>query len=375
MYMNGFWVTYHTDTLIGLTRKYAVEFLKLGEKGDTLEHFTTHPNVLYDRKMTKVATANPNTKRYLDRDVFTYVAGLPPEKQDISNVQRIDSMLEYKLYSVHAGDSIRTSAYTLHIDSVMLGTQNKDYEAQENDLVVSANITVRPNTSIQSKNITDTIPGAKKIMPKKEMGPHHLHPTLFVRKGLLYGLNDQVNDYNLRVRLTPSAIDSLLPLDDQLPYEPLVIRQGGTIHWKDLVITMKGIDKNVNHPNYKSAQGDIAIQGIFEVTGHNGMSRTARPLYFIRDGRALNMKDYLPDMAFHIRIESIDPVKEEFHLYVAKSMADPKLAIEVTDKAPRNDYIVLEAILFPGINLFWAGSLIMLFGIFLGLYKRVRKSL
>jgi hypothetical protein len=33
----------------------------------------------------------------------------------------------------------------------------------------------------------------------------------------------------------------------------------------------------------------------------------------------------VPDLSFHIRIETIDPQKEEFHVYVAKSMDDPAL--------------------------------------------------
>jgi cytochrome c-type biogenesis protein CcmF len=372
MYMNGFWVTYHTDTLVGLTRLYTVEFLKLGEKGDTLEHFTTHPDILYDRKMTKVATANPNTKRYLDRDVFTYVAGLPPEKQDVANVERIDSALDYKTYFVQPGDSIQTDQYMVRVDSVLLGTKHPGYEAQENDLVVSADIAVHPKADGKIGS-SDTMSVQQKNTAVINKGTQFIHPTLFVRKGLLYGLSDQVNDYNLRVRLKASAIDSLLPLDENLRYEPLVITQGGSIHWKDLLITMKGIDKKIDHPNYTAQEGDIAIQGVFEVTGKDGIVHSARPLYFIRDGQGLNMKAYIPDLALHLRIESIDPKKEEFHLYVAKSMEHPKVAIEVAEKAPRNDYIVLEAILFPGINLFWAGSLIMLFGIFLGLYKRIRQ--
>ncbi len=374
MYMNGFWVTYHTDTLVGLTRKYTVEFLKLGDKGDTLEHFTTHPNILYDRKMTKVATANPNTKRYLDRDVFTYVAGLPPEKQDIANVQKVDSMLDYTTYYIRPGDSLQISDYTLHLDSIMLGTRHEGYEAQENDLVISANLTVHPSKPMTKEDPMDSLPGRGKMITTRNKISQVVHPTLFVRKGLLYGLSDQVNDYNLRVRLKASAIDTLLPVDDNLPYEPLVITQGGSIHWKDLLITMKGIDRHIDHPNYIAEEGDIAIQGIFEIKDKDGQIHIARPLYYIRDGRGLNMKAYVPDLALHLRIETIDPQKEEFHLEVAKSMDDPKLAIEVAEKAPRNDYIVLEAILFPGINLFWSGSLIMLFGIFLGLYKRLRKS-
>ena len=47
--MNNYWVTYKSDTLEGLTRKYEVEFVKVNETGDTLEQFTTHPNILYDR--------------------------------------------------------------------------------------------------------------------------------------------------------------------------------------------------------------------------------------------------------------------------------------------------------------------------------------
>lgn len=370
MYMNGFWVTYHSDTLVGLTREYAVEFLKLGEKGDTLEHFTTHPNILYDRKMTKVATANPNTKRYLDRDVFTYVAGLPPEKQDVENVEKVDSMLEYKTYYVHPGDSVVIGDYSLRLDSVMLSTKHEGYEAAPNDLVLSADIAIRPLAPGNIK--TDSLPGSQQVKPK-DKGTQVIHPTLFVRKGLLYGLSDQVNDYNLRVRLKTSSVDSLLPLDENLQYEPLVLAQGGSVHWRDLQITMKGIDRNIDHPNYTAQEGDVAIQGMFEIKEANGRVHIARPLYFIRDGRGMNMKAYVPDLALHIRLETIDPQKEEFHLFVAQSMREPKIALEVAEKAPRNDYIVLEAILFPGINLFWAGSLIMLFGIFLGFYKRTRK--
>jgi cytochrome c-type biogenesis protein CcmF len=79
------------------------------------------------------------------------------------------------------------------------------------------------------------------------------------------------------------------------------------------------------------------------------------------------MKDYIPDLSLHVRLEKIDPVKEEFELLLARPFDKPTLAVEVAQEVPRNDYIVLEAILFPGINLFWGGSIIMLLGMFLGI--------
>ena len=78
--------------------------------------------------------------------------------------------------------------------------------------------------------------------------------------------------------------------------------------------------------------------------------------------------DYMSSLSVSIR------QKKNSHLYLASLSDTPLLPLEIAEDAPRNDYIVLEAILFPGINLFWAGSLIMLMGMFIGMYKRLRKT-
>jgi cytochrome c-type biogenesis protein CcmF len=353
MYMNGYWVTYKSDTLEGLTRKYEVEFVKVSEKGDTVEHFTTHPNILYDRKLSKVETANPNTKRYLDRDVFTFISGLPPEQQDRENLRKVDDTLDYQLHFLTPGQFIYSGKYKIQLDSLQLTSLHKEYEKEEGDLVVSGILTVSDSSTQQTSFI---------------------HPTLIVRKGLLYSLSDQVNNFNLRARLKATALDTILPLDEALLYEPMVIKSGESKKWKDLTITMQGIDKNVDHPNYTPAPDDIAIQAVLDIKKDSGQNHIARPLYFIREGAPLNMKSYLPDLGLHIKLEKIDPVKEEFHLQIARLTDTPKLPVEIALDAPRNDFIVLEAILFPGINLFWAGSLLMLLGMFIGMYKRLKKS-
>jgi cytochrome c-type biogenesis protein CcmF len=353
MFMNGYWVTYKTDTLIGFTKHYEIEFIQMGEKGDTLDKFTTFPNVLYDRKLTKVAAQNPDTKRYLDRDVFTYVDGLPPEQQDIENVSKLDSTLEYKLFHLSAGDSLRSGKFTIILDSISLGSKNPGYTSEKNDLAVSGNIRIRHDDATEIKSA---------------------YPTLLVRRGLLFGMPDQINDFNVRMRLQSTSLDSLVPMDDKLNYQPLTIHPGETKNWNGLAITMKGMDKNITHPGYRPEPEDIAIHGVFDVTTKQGRKYTMRPLYYIREGASDNLKDFIPDIGLHIRLARIDPVKEEFQLLLAQPSELPSLALEFAEEVPRNDYIVLKAILFPGINLFWAGSLIMLLGMVMGLYKRLRKT-
>jgi cytochrome c biogenesis factor len=48
------------------------------------------------------------------------------------------------------------------------------------------------------------------------------------------------------------------------------------------------------------------------------------------------------------------------------------IPFELAENVQRSDYVVLEAIIFRGINLVWAGSLLMLFGT-LPLWRRWRE--
>jgi cytochrome c-type biogenesis protein CcmF len=48
-----------------------------------------------------------------------------------------------------------------------------------------------------------------------------------------------------------------------------------------------------------------------------------------------------------------------------------KIPVEIAEDAPRSDYIVLEAILFPGINLVWIGSIMMMIGLGIALWRRL----
>lgn len=362
MYMNGYWVTYESDTLKGLTREYEVRFVRLSAEGDTLERFITRPNILYTRKMDKVATANPDTKHYPDRDFFTYVAALPPELQDAANVRRIDSVLTYRALTLSPGDSLLMQACWLRLDSVSLGTRHPGYSGEPEDFTLSANL------SVWKAAITDS---TRAIPSSADSAVHQLFPTLILRKGLVYGMTDQVNAFNLRVRLRDEGIDQLIPDDDSLIYQPLVLRKGDTVEWDGLRISLLGVDKTPSHPGYKAAAGDLAIHGLVSITDPRGRTRIARPLFYIRDSSPLNLKDFIPDLGVHLRLEKIDPETELFRFLIARPYRTLTLPLDAAFEAPRNDFIVLHAILFPGINLFWAGSLLMLAGIFIGALKRI----
>ena len=107
----------------------------------------------------------------------------------------------------------------------------------------------------------------------------------------------------------------------------------------------------------------------------NGVRKTIEPIYVIRDNRPFSIKDYDASIGTHIRLAKIDPTNEEFILQVANDNRDkPEVILNIAEEVPRNDIIVVEATIFPGINLFWLGSVMMMLGFFIALYRRFKSK-
>lgn len=89
----------------------------------------------------------------------------------------------------------------------------------------------------------------------------------------------------------------------------------------------------------------------------------------------MSVKSYSPVTGLHIRFSNIDPEKETFSFKIAmdnRSSSSAELSIG-TD-IPRNDYVILQATIFPAINLFWVGSILMVVGLMMGAINRYLKS-
>jgi len=96
----------------------------------------------------------------------------------------------------------------------------------------------------------------------------------------------------------------------------------------------------------------------------------------MRENRPYSLKDEVAALGLHLRFEQILP--QTGTLVIAAAQADNAmrtLPFEVAENATRSDYIVLEAIIFPGINLVWIGSLAMLLGLGLAWWNKNRQRL
>ena len=131
---------------------------------------------------------------------------------------------------------------------------------------------------------------------------------------------------------------------------------------------MTGFEQEIENPNYKEQEGDIKVQAV--LVGDTD-DKILKPCYIIRDGKPFNLKDYNPNLGIHCRLIELDPIKDQITFAIAQDdRSDQTLVLDVAEDVSRSDIIVLEALVFPGINLFWAGSLLMLLGFFFALWNR-----
>ena len=196
MYMKGYQVTYEKDTIEGFIRTYTIDFKKLDENGNVEEQFKVYPNIQYNNDFTTLAARNPNTKRYLHKDIFTHVANLPAAEVDAEARKAKEDSLNYKMHLPEVGqvfnivDSSRNVNYRAVVESINRNATHPDYEAQPNDIPLGINLA-----------INDTRFGKDTL--------YRVAPMVVLRGNLLYTYPEQINDLNMKVRLNESVFDEV----------------------------------------------------------------------------------------------------------------------------------------------------------------------
>lgn len=362
MYMSGYRVTYEGDTLVGNLRKFFVRYEKLDEQGEVTEAFTVVPTATYDNKVVEVKAFNPDTKRYLDKDIFTHIATLPMKEANFEFARQADDSLRFETYLLSSDEAVtildtvetqtgelRTLETRARIASIIDDPTHPDYHPEPGDFAVGA-----------------------EVVFEKEDTAFTARPMVVLRGELLYTFPVQLNDLSFKVRLTDAFIDRLMALENDLKYQAFKVRQGDSFRFDGFECTFTGFDRNASHPGYRPVEGDIAINALLAIR-KDSLQRVARPLYLIRGNSVVNLKDEIEDWGLHVRVGKIDPESQTVEFWLARGhTALRDIPVQIAKKSFRTDYIVLEAIIFPGINLFWLGSTLMMVGLFVAMWHRMR---
>jgi cytochrome c-type biogenesis protein CcmF len=348
----NFEATYLKDSVVRQTRTFNVRFKKRDANGnDTGESFVLSPNVMYDRNFSKVVASNPSTKHYLTHDIFTHVSSLPKAELDPEYARQQEDSLKYTRYEGAVGDTVFTRKHYLLIKGVTKQPVHHEYKPEKGDLAVGLDI--------EAHSLED--PAA-----------YTAQPMLYLRPGEGgFSLAASVPQLQLRIRLTQQTMEEIFSAEGKLQYSTYPVKAGESFRYRDYSVRLAELVREAKHPNYVAEPNDIAINARLEITAPSGKKLEALPLYFIRGNAPNSMKAEVPDEKLHLRIEGIEPSTGTFSIGIAQTEKAPAVSFEVVEDAPRSDYIVLEAIVFPGIKWVWAGCLLMLAGLVFAFWRRM----
>ncbi len=347
-------VTYEKDTLIGKARIYDIKFKELDKNMKVVDSFLTRPNAVYANDFSKIAAFNPDTRHYAHKDIFTCVVSLPPSIADSEEAKRIEDSTKYTTYDVSIGDTI--------------------YLANKDKLTVDK-MKFRPSHSEYLKNKHDVGYGFEYTLYDEFDQVHKGEAAIGLDGNILYKYPGILEKLGVKIRPTEAYLDRLLTPEDELAYKSFSVKQNQEVTFNNCKISLTGFDKNTDSTRYEKKDGDISVSGILEVKDKDA-TYVAKPIFVIRDNSPMGIKDYIPELGIHARLVNIDPKTNVFEIKLAqdKRIDNFKIPLEVATGIQRSDYLILEAKIFPGINFYWLGSILMMVGLLMAWYfKRNEK--
>lgn len=150
-------------------------------------------------------------------------------------------------------------------------------------------------------------------------------------------------------------------IKDTVQYESQKVAKGDTLFFSNGFMIFNGFGNKQYQKNYQPESNDVSVSAEMDIYSFNGEKFHAYPTYYIRNQEAYILPDTVTSMSLYVKLSKIIPEEN-------------KALIEFKQPDAFNDYIIMKAILFPYINVLWIGTIIMIFGFGLSLYKRITQK-
>jgi cytochrome c-type biogenesis protein CcmF len=145
----------------------------------------------------------------------------------------------------------------------------------------------------------------------------------------------------------------------------LVRKPGDTIFVSNGYILFNGFSKEVKDSRYKPEPDDLPVAAMLKVYDVNGFVKDLNPIYILRNKQYITyMEDTVLPLGIYVRFANLN--------VLSKDSATADIMIRQTD--PKDDFIVLKALVFPFINVLWLGIVVMVLGFFISLGRLLTKK-
>ncbi len=205
--------------------------------------------------------------------------------------------------------------------------------------------------------------GKSKVLEEFTLRPNILYNRMLTKveasnPSTKHYLGKDIFTYVSALPVTETDPEAAKAAQDSLNYVEYIVSEKDTMFTSQHYIVFEGFSQEPTNKDYTPQQGDIPVAARLAARKMTSDSVwQAEPVYLIRNNFGISIDDKIEELGLYFKFNKVDPK--------ARTMT-----FEVAEAAPKREYIVMQAIVFPGINLVWLGSIMMMLGLVMGMIQR-----
>ncbi len=139
------------------------------------------------------------------------------------------------------------------------------------------------------------------------------------------------------------------------------LKKGDSIFASNAIIIFDSLTTQPDKNKYQLKENDLAVAAHLRIISI-GKVYYASPLYIIRDNRVEPLPAKVDELGLQFMFWEINPTNGTIQISLQEK------------KSNKRDFIVMQALVFPYINILWGGCIIMIIGTILAIVERLKKN-
>lgn len=230
-----------------------------------------------------------------------------------------------------------------------------------NDIVIAKNEIVLDGKKISPKD-TIEIMGVNtyyEIELRKDEKKYTLYPRAQINPDM-GGLLASPDIHRTATADIYTHVSSVMSPEEEVEWskmEEVSVRQGQEFFSNDYVSVLESITRIFEVEGIEIGEQDVAVKAKIKVSGEHG-SYFAEPTFVIHDKMVGRVSDEINDLGLKFTLLNIHPEKNEFSIGI---------------NTRQKDWVVIKALEKPYINVLWIGTLVLMAGFVIAMFRRIRE--
>lgn len=136
---------------------------------------------------------------------------------------------------------------------------------------------------------------------------------------------------------------------------------GDTIFSSNAIIVIDSLRTNLSREEYQKNDSSLEVTAVLKCVDVNARTIYAYPKFLIQNNVVIPKEDVVEELGLKLVFWKINPEEGTVEITMSEKLSNSK------------DFIVMQALVFPYINLLWLGCVIMAIGTFIAIVERIRK--